>query len=930
MNYRVVDSDITGKDITDMQAKQEQILTYSESVKPGSSLRALYQPYIQSNLTPSTSSASIYDWATDDALLAEFESHTLELAIIRERGDAEILRNMGQVLSHVEHIGSRFVFGMKSLMIVIFGQQSTGKSQVVAKLINHPITYNAPGKATKCPTVYHVFHKPGAVKGEFYFAAVDNKSGKPRTEAEVKADTAAHMQNLPEITDKALHIAIYTDNPIFVGTLTDMPGFQSSIASNALPTILAEDEQVYKLLESAVASSNDESVFICSEVITKSVNKQDSSIDLMTKRFAATPQVLRELAKRLIVIVNMANNVIDPVTEAWTAQNSEEVGFHEYNRLLLEHIEALYVAGQAPKQIRAKPIMVGLNYQDAYTNYTTAAGFDAMLKSKIGDRVRYYYAQPQLPIGVDATQNYAHKIDFGSLSSLLSQIEKQRVASLQKMFVEIDAAMVQFRKVHSPQQNSSEFYKEDIFNALHSGFSRYGDMIKTYMEGYHPAGKKSAEPVFVDTSKRPQLVDYMLSTHGKSLMSTFDKAKYKIHQSTFDGTHATVSAAFQDAVSKYCATLPPQILRNGINEVESFTAEMIAAVLSISLELLDNDRVTRALRTLGVCLDNGPRQAIEKIVMEDFMAIASRLIYFFEDSLQWYFDEIIDVIFLLDRVQTRGEPGLPQPVNVLDVDISAVQFKARVRLAFRSWLHELCSGLKLEVIQGNANPITSAHAFSKAVEGLVSSLKVYEVVQETSSKHTTATASAFMNLFNILQSGVDVAKPVDIASIKQQLMQTFYTPSADFSYVFNTADFNDEYGLDYGQKFFTHLMFNLVSNVYQLLQTKVVFFADTGITSSKTLRSKLMAFIFHQVGQPELQSIDNVVDSRSREEHSYAESYYVLPSDPTRQADLLKALYRWEKKYASTAMSGEDALLKMFNRIEKQNHFLRGVLNKNR
>ena len=225
------------------------------------------------------------------------------------------------------------------------------------------------------------------------------------------------------------------------------------------------------------------------------------------------------------------------------------------------------------------------------------------------------------------------------------------------------------------------------------------------------------------------------------------------------------------------------------------------------------------------------------------------------------------------------------------------------------------------MLQGTANAITSARAFAKSSDALPSSLKVFKKLEKSGLERALILAFRKLNALLNAYAAEDVANS---SEVKKILVEIFFTVPSDLNFQFDIDDLNHEVGLDYGRKFFTHLTFSFVSKIYHLLQTKVLHFFDDDTASGRTLRFKLNAFVFHMIGQRQLQSIDHGVDPTCHTANAYSDDYFVLHSED--QAGDLRKMYRWEEQYASTTASGEDALLQLFDDKIKKSRFLESKL----
>lgn len=909
VNFQVVHDEVDTNGIIAMRSTHMQIINYVQQIKPNSNLKAKYRQYEPSSFTPTGSNPPQFDWVKDAKEISAFEASLEKLGLFRESGDAALQANIGDVLHHIDIVQPKLggVGSNERLYIVMFGQQSTGKSTAVEFLIGFDIAFKAPGMATKSPVMYNIYRRPG---GTQFYVGKDDSSGVPLTKKEITTATANHMHSLTAIVGTVFNVAIYTDNPLFEGELLDLPGFQSNVASNANAQVIADNDKVFDIIENLLLNSNSQSIFICNEAITKGTTTQHSSIDKVVTRFKSNTALLKKLEERMLLIINQANNLFD-ANGNWNLGPTEEDAFHQYNLLLLDHLNSFTSYG-------FQPIMIGLNHNNLQSAIgSTLSDFDQNLGSMIQLRVDNYYTKnPNLPHGVDASQNYVTKINFGSLTSLLSYVKDKRLKAIKDILKDLDSRIDNFIIKHASAAIKSSIYNQDVFNALSNAHKRFKTILMAFSSNEFKSSNTITGAIYIDTSNKPKLVDYLLDPKN-DIFNTFDGAKYKVFKNDFTDKNNEMEKAFAAGAQHFMSSFAkPQEVRTGLIDMSMFAAEMLASMVSISLEQIDVIQVQRVESELDIRAMNRPLMAIEKTVMKDFLKLSSIFLDYFEASLLWYFGEIVKHVFFLDRVEIAEHLGQTAVRNAIDVDISSAQMENRVTLAFQSWVKDICKKMRLEVLQGTTHSLFGAALFAKNSINLLSSVKAFEILASNS-----AVTGKFPDLLMEFLQGSATTLSRD--ELHKQMLEGWFLHEVDINHVFSIGDYTDPTSNDWGQKFFDHLKLNFLHRLQNVLVAQLQYFADETKSSGKELHRKIYAFIFYQVGKPLLQTANSVIDSHMQDVYLYSDDLYVIP---TNQTDYLLQLYKWDAKYSPTGTYNYVLLLDLYKRLVKKCPFYKRVL----
>eukprot|EP00595_Chromulina_sp_UTEXLB2642_P001480 CAMPEP_0196765100 /NCGR_PEP_ID=MMETSP1095-20130614/7592_1 /TAXON_ID=96789 ORGANISM="Chromulina nebulosa, Strain UTEXLB2642" /NCGR_SAMPLE_ID=MMETSP1095 /ASSEMBLY_ACC=CAM_ASM_000446 /LENGTH=468 /DNA_ID=CAMNT_0042122497 /DNA_START=241 /DNA_END=1644 /DNA_ORIENTATION=+ len=466
--------------------------------------------------------------------------------------------------------------------------------------------------------------------------------------------------------------------------------------------------------------------------------------------------------------------------------------------------------------------------------------------------------------------------------------------ALEEILKDVDHIVASFiAKAKSNTNNKDAFFKVDIFDAVRVGHNRFLEMLLTYARMYHGPQKGSANFISIPKDEAPNIAEYLMRPladgSNRDIFNVFGNAKYKIRNMDLEKDYNKIKEAFQSAFDDYGKNvIRPEITRAGIHEVQTLIIRIISEVLSIQLDQLDCERCLRQdTNAQDITIERNPKVAIERQVMEDFLSLAGLILTYLRDTLHWFFEKVIDAVLLLDRVEIKESMG----INILDVDGSVTQYRHRISMAFKSWINEIIRSISIELTQGNANDIFDTFSYALASVATLSSLKIFEKID------LTAHNSNFKMLLETTQkfASEDLLKlgknPDDV---NMHIIQSLFDQKPNFNYMFHDNDYKDNVNVDYGKKFFSHLMHNLCMKIYTALQTKIQYFANDDKKSPHTLRNKMMAFVFHNVGSPEL----CLVDETSNEKYGFGElhstvNFTLPPSKERTQDDLLRYMYRW-------------------------------------
>lgn len=916
--FEVIGEDFTEFDWNDFLDERNKIILQTEDFP-----RRGIRPY-RSSVFVSALEANNHQWAswaTVSAKMDAFRQHLNSFHTITDddsylQDDSKIANLISDVGALNSYLGAEKIFELKPMLVVIFGHESKGKTSLLDEYLGQPgMSFTAADQGTICPVAYHVkkarpsIALPDRFNGTVYYWNTDIESSDPNlalTASDFKDKMRAHMTALKAraggqntATEEVLNCAIYSQNARFEGIILDLPGWRDSITPTEpdAENKLKVRQISFDTLVRAVSKSHEASIFLCVESVSDDASRKSLSFKDVTDYFSANyKDLLNPLLKRTIIVLNQFNRCFDYNSTSDTLEWRRSTNIEALENNLKE------ILSQTEKfPTFYPPTLVGFDYNQQQLPYSRNKDvYDIALDT--GARINLNKIYPKISVG---------------LKTIHSIILNSRRQSIGEMVEKTKESIWRHQNVLSRSAGASPaVYEEDVFEAVKEGFDRFITFVGAYSNGKNKKTGKTIENVRFPFSSNNASEDiarnfaYALYNEDQGI-----SVVKKLKQSKFSVGGKVVTVDNEEEITNHLVEFLKQtesFLHSGCNtkdgkRVAKDMLALIAALLqSIQLEAFDSEIANRVQCDDDIVEKSNFLKGIQTVVINDFRSLSEFIVGFLEDTLKWFFDSLVDVVLLLERVEDDEDQG-DSALTVLDRDYSALVLRSRLKLAYQAWVGDFMRDMKTDIRHSRTHdPLQQFVMFKSQLES-VSEFSfidpdVLQLPLEADSNEDKAKCfQTILSNANDLNTKLKSSTP---PANGNQLMAVLFGEMIDYSGMFSAAN-KELYRMpnhngQYSRLFFNSLKSKSWGHIIMELKRIIPFFDPTINTSDhyiKSLEKKLNAFVFNRVAYPMLLDInDSGVRIRSKKTTMahWSNNQVVLEAADGKEQDIvLVQMYNW-------------------------------------
>ena len=867
-------------------------------------------------------------WAKSPAELASFGQHIQSFSeTTKDNSFLQDDSKIANLLSAVSAINDRLNAGgtikaLKDLLVVIFGHESKGKSSLLDEYLGQTgMSFTAVDQGTLCPVSYYVYKakpvsipvnkfKPG--DSIFYWDTdiESPDSSLALTAAEFSVKMKDHMTQLKlkakghnTATDEVLHCAIYNPNARFQGIVMDLPGWRDVInqqeqdAHNKLKVRQISFDALVK----AVSVSHEASIFLCVEAVSDEASHKSLSIKDVTDFFSNNhPQLLKPLLERTVIVLNKFNKFFEynqaTNTLDWLS-STNIAAFESYLEELLAHTNIF--------KTRYQPTLIGFDYKSNHRQFSDDKNaYDKALINGARNNLR-----PEI---------YS-QFSFGLTTTINDIVLESRRREIQKLVDQTKEIISYHQQLLSNSVGSAPVVDEKVvFNGVEQGFNRYVTAESFYTNGFNEYTKGTMVHLqfpYKNQAHEDIAVYFVNALYqpGKNGMNAIKKLKdskisiggYQLELDNKDKVTEYLTNYLADIEKRLFDNF---VTKNGKDEVTKLLAIILSIFESIRLETFDKERANIArANNQGPVQGNSFLKGMQRVVIEDFLAISKCAIAFLRTTLEWFIDKYVDMVLLTERIE---ELTNDDTLTVLDRDVSFLVFRNRLKHGYRLWVNEFVDKLSSLSLHSHAHDPLTIFAMSEAQLAKITDFSYFDEIMPSIANGPTGsnTQTAFIaetladsqQLIG-LQYGI-ANQPKNLRSDDKLITIIFkdsFPPDFRFSKTYVDAHGLLNQDTSYAKLFFNTLTVASWGPILLEMKVTLSYFGslkESADPTESSLLRKVKAFVFHRVGYPMLLSIENTpANTRTTANKQYwSGKLAVLPAASSDDQDkILADMYHW-------------------------------------